>query len=93
MPAHTKIEEQSISYEDRLFIKKVKDDTHQREDNYYGISLPFKEDEPKIPNNKQAALTRLSKLKKSLVNDEQHRNDYLSFMTNIINRGYAERVP
>ena len=86
-------EEQPLSYEDKMFIKKVKKGIHQREDGHYEIPLPFKDDEVKLPNNKGQALSRLSKLKQRFLRDKKYQTDYLTFMNGIIASNYAELVP
>ena len=86
-------EEQTLSYEDRKFIKKTTEGVHQRSDGHYELPLPFKKEPIILPNNKQVALHRLSKLKRRLKTDGRYRKDYLAFMQEIVVRGYAERVP
>lgn len=86
-------EERSLSFEDRNFMKKMTDGVHQRKDGHYELPLPLKRDLTKLPNNKEVALNRLSKLKRRLQHDSRYQKDYLTFMTEIIERGYAERVP
>ena len=51
-----KKEEQPLSYEDKLFIKKVRKGIHQHEACHYEIPLPFRGDKVKLPNNKSQAL-------------------------------------
>ena len=89
----TNPERRPLSFEDRKFMKKLTDEVHQREDSHYELPLPFKQDPIKLPNNKEVALSRLSKLKRRLKHDSRYRKDYLAFMAEIIDRGYAERVP
>ena len=86
-------EEQTLSYEDRKFIKKTTEGVHQRSDGHYELPLSFKKEPIILPNNKQVALHRLSKLKRRLKTDGRYRKDYLAFMQEIVDRGYAERVP
>ena len=74
-------------------MKKMTDGVHQREDSHYELPLPFKQDPVKLPNNKEVALSRLGKLKGRLKHDSRYQKDYLAFMAEIIDRGYAERVP
>ena len=38
-------------------------------------------------------MSHLSKLKRRLETDSKYRKDYLSFMSDLISRGYAEKVP
>lgn len=86
-------EERPFSFEDRKFMKKMTDGVHQRKDSHYELPLPFKQELVKLPNNKEVALNRLSKLKRRLQHDSRYRKDYLLFMAEVIDRGYAERVP
>ena len=88
-----KTEEQPLSYEDRKFMTKVSRGIHQRDDGHYEMPLPLKEDLVTLPNNKEVALNRLGKLKRRLIQDSRYRKDYLAFMKDIIERGYAEKVP
>ena len=46
-----------------------------------------------LPNNKELALSRIKKLKERLKHDSTYRKDYQGFMSEIIEKGYAERVP
>ena len=85
-------EEKSLSFEDRKFLKIVRDGVHQRDDGHYEMPLPLKKD-VELPNSKELALSRLLKLKRRLTNDDQFRRDYSGFMQHIITSGYAERVP
>ncbi len=60
---------------------------------HYEMPLPFREEEPKMRNNKPIVLNRLTRLKTRLDNDEQYREDYVAFMNDHIEKKYAERVP
>ena len=86
-------EEKSLSFEDRKFLKIVRDGVHQRDDGHYKMPLPLKKEDVELPNSKELALSRLLKLKWRLTNDDQFRRDYSGFMQDIITSGYAERVP
>ena len=57
------------------------------------MPLPLKEESVALPDNKEVALNRLSKLKRMLKTDSKYRKDYLAFMSNLIECGHAERVP
>ena len=74
-------------------MKKMRDGAHRREDSHHELPLPFKQDQVKLSNNKEVALSRLGKLKGRLKHDSHYQKDYLAFMVEIINRGYAEKVP
>jgi hypothetical protein len=57
------------------------------------MPLPFREEEPNMPNNKFLALHQLAKLKTRVENNEQYRKDYVAFMNYLVSKKYAERVP
>lgn len=57
------------------------------------MPLPFKEDGPKLPNNKECAIHHLRCLEKRLKRDEKYYKDYVAFMDETIVRGDAEKVP
>ena len=81
-----------LSYNDRLFMKKVEEQIHQRDDGHFEIPLPLKNPEVKLPNNKSQAMSRLNKLKGRFKNDQSYQKDYLTFMERIIKSGYAQHV-
>ncbi|XP_076869830.1 uncharacterized protein LOC143521148 [Brachyhypopomus gauderio] len=82
-----------VSQEDLLFLCKVREGIRQKEDGHYELPLPFKKDEPNLPDNKQCAIHRLTSLERRLRKNEQYYKDYVQFMNDIITRGDAERVP
>ena len=86
-------EEKSLSFEDRKFLKIVREGIHQREDGHFEMPLPLRKKNLELPNNKELAFSRLTKLRQRLTSDDQFRKDYIGFMKEIIASGYAERVP
>jgi hypothetical protein len=58
-----KSEGRALSYEYRVFLKKVNDGIQKLDDGHYEIPLPFKENDTKLLNNKRYVLKRLLKLK------------------------------
>lgn len=86
-------EEKSLSFEDRRFLKTAKEGIHQREDGHYEMPLPLRNENVELPNNKDLALSRLMKLKQKLQSNTQYREDYVGFMQETIENGFAERVP
>ncbi|KAL7872267.1 hypothetical protein SRHO_G00072500 [Serrasalmus rhombeus] len=82
-----------VSQEDLLFLSKVKKGIKQKDDGHYELPLPFKTDEPNLPDNKQCAVHRLTSLERRLRRNEQYYKDYVQFMNDIIIRGDAEKVP
>ena len=89
----TKAGERSLSCEDRRFLSKVNEGIHQRCDGHYEMPLPFKQESIMLPNKKEVALKRLNKLKGRLKSDSKYKADCLAFMSDIISRGHAEKVP
>ena len=84
--------EGKVSIEDRQFLEIAKKGIHQRPDGHFEMPLPLKND-VELPNNKVAAEKRLGQLKAKMLRDGKYREDYTAFMTDIIQKGYAERVP
>jgi hypothetical protein len=85
--------EQPISLDDRKFLDQLEKGIHQRKNGHYEMPLPFREKLPTLPNNKPQALRRLERLKTRLERDERYRQHYNTFMKELIDKGYAERVP
>ena len=46
-----------------------------------------------MPNNRNQALQRIDGLKKSFIRDRKFKQDYIKFMSDIIDKGYARKVP
>ena len=82
-----------FSVDDQTFLTKVSEGIHLREDGHYEIPLPFKENDIKLPNNIKVSSHRLQQLKSRLERHEKYKADYVAFMNDMINEGYAERVP
>ena len=76
-----------------MFISKIKGGIHSREDGHYEMSLSFKGPDTAFLSIKTMALQRLKQLKYCLQKDTKYRKDYSTFMSNVIQAGYAERVP
>ena len=90
---HERRTDEKISIEDRRFLKLVKEGTYQNDNGHFVIPLPFKKDNVTLPNNRGLAVKRLVGLKAKLRHDAQYRNDYVTFMNDLIQKGYAEEVP
>ena len=68
-------------------------ETRQREDGHYEMPLPFRQERPVLTNDKSLALHRLRKLQTRLENNKKYREDYITFMNELIEKNFAERVP
>ena len=90
---HERKSSKTYSREEQKFLDIVQSGIHQRDDKHYEMPLPFKGDEPELPNNRPLALKRLNSLQKRFESDQKYSNAYVEFMDNIISKGYAEKVP
>jgi len=82
----------TLSQEDKTFLKKLEEGVHQRSDGHYEMLLPLRDDMPSLPNNKSLALRRLHKLGQRFEDGMKYRDDYTTFMNEIIAKGYAEEA-
>lgn len=83
----------TLFQDDLQFLKKMEEGIRQTADGHYEMPFPFRGNTPKLPNNKSLALRRLNKLKTRMENNVKYRQDYMTFMQDIIRKGFAERVP
>ncbi|KAA0703644.1 hypothetical protein E1301_Tti015510 [Triplophysa tibetana] len=86
-------EDNLVSQEDLKFLTKLTENITQKHNGHYEMPLPFKEERPKLPNNKTCATHRLHCLERRLKKDQQYYKDYVNFMDDIISRGEAEKAP
>jgi len=86
---------QSLSKNDRKFLSIVEKGIHRTEDGHYEIPLPLRDENVALPNNKALAMRRLSHLKRRFEadNGKQFKDEYVTFMSSVIESGYAEVVP
>ena len=77
-----------VSAEDIKFLKLV-DEGCTRSDGHYQLSMPFRNSEVDLPNNRWLAERRLQSLKKKLQKDEKFQADHIAFMYNLFRKGYA----
>ena len=82
-----------ISVNDTKFLNQVQESIHQREDGHFEIGLPFIEKDLFLPNNKIMAQKRLNTLKRKLCKDSEYKTHYITFMTDLISKGHAEKIP
>lgn len=80
------------SVEDKKFLSQVEGSISQ-ENSHYSIGLPFRENSVNLPNNMIQGQQRLESLKKKMLKNPQFRNDYISFMNKLFEKGFAEAVP
>ena len=81
------------SREDIRFMDIMETSITQNEDLHYETALPVREPEKTFPNNRDLAERRLSHLKSKFQKQDGFKKDYVSFIEDIIAKGYAEKVP
>jgi hypothetical protein len=84
-------DEKGMSREDIKFLAK----TEQKivfKDCHYTIPLPFREDDVIFQNNRTQAIKRALWQRSKMNKDEKYRTDYVEFVTNLLDHGYAKRV-
>ncbi|KAL9986036.1 hypothetical protein ACROYT_G000097 [Oculina patagonica] len=81
-----------LSQDERRFMKSV-EESIKLNDSHYEISLPFKDQEYPVPNNRIQAEQRAIWLKRKLEKNPQLLDDYKAFVEDIVAKGYARRVP
>ena len=81
-----------MSQDERRFMQNA-EETAELKDGHYQFSLPLKNPEALVPNNKSQALQRTNWLKKKLERDPKLCEDYKAFMDDIAVKGYARQVP
>ncbi|XP_043230080.1 uncharacterized protein LOC122385695 [Amphibalanus amphitrite] len=82
-----------MSQEDIIFVQTMDSGMHQLSNGHYEAPLPLKPDGGLLPNNRDLAKSRLRWLKGKLVKNKELRDDYEAFMKELLDKGYAERVP
>ena len=92
MASRNFLEDLSYSQEDRRFITKVSDGI-KHTGGHYEIPLPFRQTEVQLPNNRQQAFRRALWQQKRMLQNQQYRSDYVAFITDMTDKGYAEKVP
>ncbi|KAL7852267.1 hypothetical protein SRHO_G00180520 [Serrasalmus rhombeus] len=85
-------EQTEMSKEELLFMDRVSTSA-QLKGGHYCIGLPLKNKEVKMPNNRAIAEQRAFNLKKKLLKNTQFQEDYVTFMNDMITKGYAVKVP
>lgn len=85
-------DKEEMSREEKKFMEKVESSV-QLKGGHYMMKLPFRTPHVNMPNNFTVAKQRVSGLKRRLLKDETFHKEYTDFLTDVINKGYAERVP
>lgn len=86
------MEEIVLSVEDKR-VMDLWSGTLTRVKGHYQLPIPFRQNPPKLPDNKSLALRRLEGLKRRLLRDPSLRRRYAREMQLLLDEGYAELVP
>ncbi len=81
-----------MSVEDAKFLEIAKRGIHYNDNGHFEIPLPTKDSSISLPNNRSTALERLAKLKASLKRNPKTMEEYTAQMTDMISKGYAEKI-
>ena len=85
-------EQIEMSREDVKFMN-VMNNTTKLIGSHYCIDLPFRQENPLMPNNRHVAEQRLQSLKRKFAKNGQFKGEYITFLNNMVAQGYAEVVP
>ncbi|CAI5649405.1 unnamed protein product [Oreochromis niloticus] len=85
-------EKQEMSREDLQFLE-IATESATIVDGHYSIALPLRNKRIKMPNNRKVAEQRALHLKRKLERNTPFHTEYSAFMSNIITKGYAVKVP
>ena len=87
-----KMEDEQMSREDVRFMDIVENSV-ELVDGHYSLRMPFRKKHLTLPNNLSVAKQRILGLKRRFEKDQRFHQEYTSFVTDIIGKGYAERIP
>ena len=82
----------TLSQEDKKALQKMKSYI-QLKGGQYEIGLPWREGCPALPNNRSMVENRLHHLKKRLEKEPILLEKYTAFMEDLLQKGFARRVP
>ena len=80
-----------LSQNDEKVLKDWEENVYMK-DNHYHLSIPFKETDPQLPDNKPLAEKRLEYLGKRLKKDDRQLQRYKEEIDALIEKTYAEKV-
>lgn len=86
------VDQRAMSREDLKFLD-IMDKSVKLQNGHYCVKLPWKHGQPSLPNNISMVKQRLLGLKRRFQRDEQFHKEYTKFFSDMIERGYAEKVP
>ena len=85
-------EKREMSADGRMYMQIVSSSVTLKDGHYY-LPLPLRDRKIIMTNNRQMAEQRTFHIKRKFQRDEVYATDYKGFMSDIIKKGYAEKVP
>ena len=85
-------EKSEMVQEDVQFMKSVTE-TIKKVNGHYSIGMPIRNKNVVMPNNKCVAKQRASNLKRKLAKNSSFHNDYKTFTSDLLNKGFTMEVP
>lgn len=82
----------SLSREDLRFMDMVTKSA-KHINGHYHVALPLKNSNISMPNNRKVVEQRQGHLKRRLQRDPVFYEEYNTFINDLLDKGYAERVP
>jgi len=82
-----------MSREDLTFMNTVEDWFIQCEEGHYQVCLPFRNQSLALPANRCQAERRALSLKVNSSRTPYSKKDYVTSLENVIQEGFAEKVP
>ena len=85
-------DEAGLSPEDRVFFKKI-ERCEKDPSGHFVIPLPFRDNSISMPTNRKQAESRAEWQKRKLKKNPKYYEDYVTFVQQMISKGYAMKVP
>ena len=82
----------AMSVQDKLVTMRW-EKTAIYEDGHYTLPIPFRHEDPQLPDNKQMAELRLRSLRRKLEKNPELSEKYAEGMEDLLSKGYAIEVP
>ena len=79
------------SQEDALFLKTAESEI-QKLDGHYVLPLPFRNPDIVLPSNRNQAVKRANWQRKKMMANDTYCKDYINFMDNLLQNGYAKKL-
>ena len=81
-----------MSVEDKSALK-IFEESAMLVKGHYQVAIPWRQDQPCMPNNRRIAEQRLKYLKRRLVRETVLKQKYTSFIDDLLDKGHARIVP